>query len=147
MNALEDTFFQQLTYACSEIKQSFTRSIGMSQTRRQLLLLVAQKGEISHAALQRQLSLDGAMITRLVKQFEAQGMLSRRLDPRDNRYTLVSLTDSGRSIVADLSAAHGDFQAQLLDGISREEQEAMVHVLERLRTNLHHIQELKRSAQ
>lgn len=145
MDALEDAFFQQLTYACSELRQSFTRYIGISQTRRQLLLLLSQKGEISHAALQQQLSLDGAIITRLVKQFEAQGMVSRRLDPQDNRYTLVSLTDSGRSMVAGISAAHSGFQAQLLDGIASDDQEAAVRVLERLRANLRHIQQLKKS--
>ncbi len=145
MDALEDTLFQQLAYACSESRQSFDQYIGMSQTRRQLLTLVSQKGELSHAALQQQLSLDGATITRLVKQFEAEGVLSRRLDPQNNRYTLVSLTDSGHSIVAELRAAHSAFQTRLLDGITKEEQEVMVRTLERLRANIRDIQEIRKA--
>jgi DNA-binding MarR family transcriptional regulator len=145
MDALEDTFFQQLAYACSEVKQSFAQYIGMSQTRRQLLTLLSQKGEVSHAALQQQLSLDGATITRLVKQFETEGAVSRRLAPQDNRYTLVSLTASGHSIVAGLSAAHSAFQTRLLDGITREEQQVMVRALERLRTNIRDIQEIRKA--
>ena len=143
MDALEDTLFQHLAYACSESRQSFDQYIGMSQTRRQLLTLLSQKGEVSHAALQQQLSLDGATITRLVKQFEAEGVLSRRLDPQNNRYTLVSLTDSGHAIVAGLRAAHSAFQTRLLDGITKEEQEVMVRTLERLRTNIRDIQEIR----
>jgi DNA-binding MarR family transcriptional regulator len=142
MDALEDTLFQQLAYACSESRQSFDQYVGMSQARRQLLTLVSREGEISHAALQQQLSLDGATITRLVKQFEAEGVLIRRLDPQDNRYTLVSLTASGQQIVAGLSAAHSAFQTRLLTGISREEQEIIVHVLQRLRTNIRTGQEI-----
>lgn len=142
MDALEDTLFQQLAYACSESRQSFDQYIGMSQTRRQLLTLLSQKGEVSHAALQQQLLLDGATITRLVKQFEAEGVLSRRLDPQNNRYTLVSLTDSGQQIVAGLRAAHSTFQTRLLDGITREEQEVMVRALERLRANIRNVQEI-----
>jgi DNA-binding MarR family transcriptional regulator len=142
MEAFEDTLFQQLAYACSETRQSFDQHIGMSQARRQLLAAVMQEGEMSHAALQQQLALDGATITRLVKQFEAEGVLSRRLDPQNNRYTLVSLTASGQQIVAGLSAAHSQFQTQLLAGISREEQESMLRVLERLRTNIRAIQEI-----
>jgi len=141
MDALEDTLFQQLAYACSETRQSFEQHIGMSQARRQLLALVSWEGEISHAALQQQLALDGATITRLVKQFEAEGALNRRLDPQDNRYTLVSWTVSGQQIVAGLSAAHSLFQTRLLDGISKEEQEIVLRVLERLRANICAIQD------
>ena len=108
----------------------------MSQTRRQLLALLSQIGEVSHATLQQQLAVDGATVTRLVKQFESAGVLSRRLDPQDNRYTLVSLTASGQQIAAGLSAAHRQFQARLLVGITREEQEIMIRVLEQLRANI-----------
>lgn len=135
MDTLEDTLFQHLTYACSEIRNSFDQHSGMSQARRQLLTAVGRADEISHAALQQELALDGATVTRLVKQFEAQGLLSRRLAPQDNRYTLVSLTASGHSITASLGAAHRLFQTRLLAGITREEQEIMVHTLERLREN------------
>jgi len=140
MDELEDGLFQELAYACSESRQAFDQYVGMSQARRQLLTLVAQEGEISHATLQRQIGLDGATITRLVKQFEADGVLSRRLDPDDNRYTLVALTDSGQQIVTGLQAAHGQFQTQLLDGIPRDEQVMMVAVLERLRANIRAVQ-------
>jgi DNA-binding MarR family transcriptional regulator len=143
MDALEDTLFQQLAYACSEIRQSFDQHIGMSQARRQLLSLLAREGETSHAVLQQRLGFDGATITRLVKQFEAEGVLSRRLDPQNNRYTLVSLTASGQQIVAGLSMAHSLFQARLLAGINREEQEVMVRALERLRANIRDIEEIK----
>jgi len=141
MDALEDTFFQQLAYACSEARQSFDQHVGMSQPRRQLLTVVSRESEISHAALQQQLALDGATITRLVKQFEAEGVLSRRLDPQDNRYTLVSLTTSGQQVVARLSAAHSAFQIRLLSGITQQEQETIIHALERLRANIRSFQE------
>jgi DNA-binding MarR family transcriptional regulator len=141
MDALEDTLFQHLASACSESRQVFDQHVGMSQIRRQLLTLLSEIGEVSHAALQQQLAVDGATITRLVKQFESEGVLSRRLDPQDNRYTLVSLTVSGQQIVAGLSAAHSLFQTRLLDGIPKEEQEIVLRVLERLRANIRTIQD------
>jgi|SRR4051794_16203482 len=141
MATLADTLFQHIAYACSETRQSFDQHIGMSQPRHQLLTLVAQAGEISHAALQQQLALDGATITRLVKQFESEGVLSRRLDPQDNRYTLVALTASGLQIVAELHTAHSAFQTQLLAGITTAEQESMIRTLEQLRANIRTIQE------
>ncbi|QBD80515.1 MarR family transcriptional regulator [Ktedonosporobacter rubrisoli] len=136
MEAFEERFFHQLAFACSEAKQTFTQQLGMSQARWQLLILLDSHGEMSHAALQQQLSLDGATITRLVKQFEAEGSVSRRLDPQNNRYTLISLTPSGHEITADIRASHRTFAAQLLGGIPREEQEAVLRVLEQLRSNM-----------
>jgi DNA-binding MarR family transcriptional regulator len=94
------------------------------------------RGEISHAALQEYLRLDGATITRLVKEFEAEGVLHRRLDPQNNRYTLVSLTPTGQQVVAELQSAHRTFQRRLLDGISPGDQEAMMRALERLQANI-----------
>jgi DNA-binding MarR family transcriptional regulator len=141
MEASEETLLHQLAQACAEAKQAFAQHIGMSQARYQLLALLAQHGEISHAALQQQLGLDGATITRLVKQYEAEGLVSRRLDPQDNRYMLASLTPSGQQTVAGISAAHRVFQTRLLDGITREEQEVVTHVLNRLRTNIRNVQD------
>ena len=141
MDILEDTFFQQLASVCSESRQAFDQHVGMSQLRRQLLALLSQIGETSHAALQQQLAVDGATITRLVKQFEAAGVLCRRLDPQDNRYTLVSLTVSGQQIVAGLSAEHRLFQARLLAGIPKEDQEMVLRVLERLHANIRALQD------
>jgi DNA-binding MarR family transcriptional regulator len=96
---------------------------------------------MSHATLQQQLSLDGATITRLVKQFEAEGAVRRRLDPQNNRYTLVSLTPSGQAITAEIQASHCAFQTRLLSGTTREEQEVMLRVLERLRANIRLLQQ------
>jgi DNA-binding MarR family transcriptional regulator len=136
MEISEETLFQQLAHAYIEARQAFAQHIGMSQARLQLLMLLASRGELSHAALQQRLGLDGATITRQVKQFETEGIVNRRLDPEDNRYTLVSLTPSGQQIVAGLSAAHDVFQARLLEGISQEEQEVAGRVLAQLRTNV-----------
>jgi DNA-binding MarR family transcriptional regulator len=144
MDILEDTFFQLLAFVCSESRQAFDQHVGMSQLRRQLLTLLSEAGEISHAVLQQQLAVDGATVTRLVKQFESEGVLSRRLDPQDNRYTLVSLTATGQQIVAGLSAAHRLFQTRLLAGIPKEEQEMVLRVLQDLRANIRAIQDESR---
>jgi DNA-binding MarR family transcriptional regulator len=136
MEAFEDSLFQQLAFACSEAKQTFAQQLGMSQARWQLLMLLERHSEMSHATLQQQLSLDGATITRLVKQFEAEGTVRRRLDPQNNRYTLVSLTPAGHALTAEIHASHRAFQTRLLSGITREEQEVMLRVLERLRANI-----------
>jgi len=141
METFEDRLFQQLTFACSEARQAFVQQLGMSQARWHLLILLERQGELSHATLQQQVSLDGATITRLVKEFEAEGTVRRRLDPQNNRYTLVSLTPSGQAITAELHANHRAFEARLLNSITRYDQEVLVRVLEQLRANIHLLQQ------
>jgi DNA-binding MarR family transcriptional regulator len=136
-----DTFFQVLTLTCVETRRCFDRHVGMSQVRRQLLTVLADEGEVSHAALAKRLGVDGAAVTRLVKGLESQGVVSRRLDPQDNRFTLASLTEAGHDLVARLQSGHRQYQELLLAGIGEDEQEAVVAVLERVRRNIEQIQQ------
>ena len=130
-----DEFFLELAQACSETRRAFDRSVGMGQARRQLLV-VLDDGEVSHAALAGHLGIDGAAVTRHVKALELAGFVRRRLDPADNRYTLASLTDRGRERVAELRAAHGRFQRQLLAGVDADDRRATVRALARVRANI-----------
>ena len=136
MEAQETQLFQVLAATCSETTQAFAQFTGMPQNRRQLLTLIEEQGEISHAALQQRLGMDGAVVTRLVKQFEAQGLLTRRLDPQDNRFTLMTLTASGQAVVKSLAEAHRQFQTRLLAGVSDLDREHLVQALEQIRANV-----------
>ncbi|MEP7287756.1 MAG: MarR family winged helix-turn-helix transcriptional regulator [Chloroflexota bacterium] len=140
MATFDETLFIQLSLTCTETKSAFAQHIGLSQVRMQLLMLLSH-GETSHAVLQQRLVLDGATLTRQVKQFETEGVVSRRLDPQDNRYTLVALTPAGQQMATGLIEALQTFQTQLLDGISAEEQAVALRVLARVRTNIRHVQE------
>ena len=139
MDAFEEDLFYQVASVYAEARQAFLQSLGMSQARYHLLALLAEKGEIRHADLQQYLLLDGATITRLVKQFEAEGLVCRRLDPQDNRYTLASLTDGGRHVMAGIGEAHRVFVTRLLDGIPTEEQAVTVRVLKQVHANIRYV--------
>lgn len=136
MPSRQDTLFQQLAAACSESRRSFDRRTGMSQAQRQLLAVLHEQREVSHAELQRQLGIDGATVTRLVKRLESEGTVARRLAPADNRFTLASLTRVGEELVAELRAAHRTFEDRLLANVDERDQDTVVRVLEQLRANI-----------
>lgn len=140
MEVSEDFLFLQLAATCAESRLAFDREVGVSQARRHLLVMVSREGEQSLAALRRRLALDGATVTRLVKQLEIDGLLRRRLDPKDNRFTLASLTDRGERFVSDLDRAHRLFQARLLEGVSDEEQASTARLLAKVRFNIRRAQ-------
>lgn len=136
MTPLPDTLFLELGRASAQARRAFSRLSSTSERRRQLMLLLHLRGELSHAALQGELDVDGATVTRLVKQIESEGSITRRLDPDDNRYTLVSLTESGTTVAAELYESRRKFQRQMLAGVGRDEQQTVIRVLEQVRANL-----------
>jgi DNA-binding MarR family transcriptional regulator len=136
----EDRFFHQLAGAYAEVRQAFARHVGMSRPRLQVLMRLWRDGETSHSDLRRVLSLDGASVTRLIKEFEGEGMINRRIDPEDNRYTLARLTPEGERVAAELALAHQAYQVRLLDGVTGEEQEIVLRALERLHVNVERIE-------
>ncbi|MFT3689457.1 MarR family winged helix-turn-helix transcriptional regulator [Paenirhodobacter sp.] len=69
-----------------------------------LTVLWAAPEPLAVKTIGAQLRLDSGTLTPLVKRLEAGGYVSRARNPRDERETLVSLTDAGRALEA--RAAH-----------------------------------------
>ncbi|GAA3592568.1 hypothetical protein GCM10022419_089320 [Nonomuraea rosea] len=132
----EDTFFRELAGACALLRQAFARHVGLSPHRVQLLVRLRRDGETSHSDLRQALGIDGASVTRLVKEFESEGLVGRRLDPADNRYTLAALTPEGERAAIELERAHQVYQERLLGGVTPEYQEIALDVLRRVRANM-----------
>lgn len=131
----DDTFFHEFGAAALELRQAFARQAGLSWSRVQILLLLRRCGETRHSELRQRLGADGAIVTRLVKQFESEGLLTRRQDPADNRYTLAALTEAGQSAAGEIERSHRRFQQQLLAGVAERDRQAMLRVLRRFRAN------------
>ncbi|SDJ71788.1 MarR family winged helix-turn-helix transcriptional regulator [Microbulbifer yueqingensis] len=70
-------------------------------------------------ALGRRLMLDSGTLTPLLKRMEQRGLVERRRAPRDERVTLVSITEAGRAL---RPRAQAWVERQLEGaGVSREE--------------------------
>ena len=123
LESAEYRFFAELSGACTEARLAFAQRAGMSAPRLRVLMRLWRNGESGHSDLRRALSLDGATVTRLVKQFESDGLVTRRLDPADNRYTLTRLTPAGERAAGVLDQAHQAYLVQLLESVSAQERE------------------------
>lgn len=131
----EGPLLRELGQMAHEVSLSFAQYTGISPARCALLALLGARGELSQAALQQRLGVDSSVITRQVKALEAEGLLARRPDPTDNRFTLVVLTDAGRETTAHLDAASHTFQKVLLAGTSDADVEATRRFVRHIRDN------------
>ncbi|HEX2619619.1 MAG TPA: MarR family transcriptional regulator [Phototrophicaceae bacterium] len=114
----------------------FTKRVGMSFSRIDVMHELFHAGEISQMELQRRLDMEGALMTRFAKQMEAEGLVMRRVDPKDNRYTLIKLSPAGEALLDKMDELGSAYQTQLMEGIDDEELVILAKVLKRLYYNL-----------
>ncbi|OIU70448.1 MarR family winged helix-turn-helix transcriptional regulator [Rossellomorea aquimaris] len=136
----EETILRHFNDIYKQLSPKFERCTGISQSRLDLLHKLMEVDEISQRALQREVNIDNAAVTRHLKQLEAKGMVSRRKNPDDNRITFVSLTDEGRERIASLCKEKKQFIAQMLKDFSEDEQEILSDLLMRIQQNVKDIQ-------
>lgn len=135
-----DAFLFEQGAVMRAAKAVFQRRTGITEARLHVMGILFINGEISQAELQRQLNIDGAAVTRQVKQMEAEGLLTRRADPADNRFTLVTLTTEGADKLHEVAREFRAHVARCLNGISDEDMVCIQRVMKQIRTNIENMQ-------
>lgn len=99
-------------------------------TRREwaVLALVAQADAVKWSRIVEQSELDGPRLSRAVSSLVRKGLASKRHLP--SRGVWVSLTDSGRSIYAELLPVTISLNARLLEGLGDVEFKLLGRALE-----------------
>jgi DNA-binding MarR family transcriptional regulator len=131
-----DSLLQHMAHTYHEVATLFERKLGLSRARWMILAILSREAESSQAALAHCLQVDAAAITRQVQQLEKEGLVTRRPDPADNRFTLVSLTPAGRAYLEGLRSARDHFEAAVTQGLSADEIDTMRRYLTRIRQNV-----------
>lgn len=135
-NAESESFTIVLAHLYREMMRVYERHIGMSQSRLELLHELWHADEMSQTELGQHLGIEGAAITRFAKDMEATGLITRRVDPQDNRFTLVSLAPEGQRIVQKGKKLKEEFEAQLMQGLSEEERMLLIGAMKHVQVNL-----------
>ena len=121
-----------------DMARAFAQRVGMSFSRVEVLHQLLHGGELSQTELQQRLGMEGSLLTRFVKQMEADGFITRRVNPADNRVTLVNLAPAGLDALREMERLGDDFEARLLAGLSEEDRKNLVRMLKHIQTNLAH---------
>ncbi|QHC33035.1 MarR family winged helix-turn-helix transcriptional regulator [Streptomyces sp. HF10] len=90
--------------------------------RAYLVLVALASGEPpSQLALAKAVSLDRTVMTYLLDDLEAHGLVTRRPDPRDRRARQVLLTGAGRTRLAEVRHQLAAAEAELLTGLDERD--------------------------
>ncbi|WP_339075896.1 MarR family transcriptional regulator [Bacillus velezensis] len=132
----EGEILYQLQSLHKVIRTKFEACTGISQSRLELLAVLFYVDEISQSDLQKKVNIDGAAVTRHLKQLEAKEMVTRRRKPEDNRIILVRLTDQGRERIEASKKEKERFIKEMLAGVSEEERSMLKNVLSQMQNNI-----------
>ncbi|PFG14207.1 MarR family winged helix-turn-helix transcriptional regulator [Bacillus sp. es.036] len=136
----EGKILYQLNNIYKQMSPKFERCTGISQSRLEILHKLFEVEEISQTALQKEVNIDSAAVTRHLKQLEVKEMVTRRKNPDDNRFTFVRLTEEGREKIASFRIEKEEFIRKVLKDFSEKEQYELSDMLSRIQNNIEEIQ-------
>lgn len=115
---------------------AFERQCGINVARWRLLSVAQIIGTCSQSDLTARTTIGPAAVTRILKDFERDGLISRETSPEDGRQTLVTLTEKGRRLVAKVAQQREKVLAVTFDGFSVGDIEKVNELLARIGVNL-----------
>jgi DNA-binding MarR family transcriptional regulator/GNAT superfamily N-acetyltransferase len=145
MDARTPTLAEPAVAALRRFSRFYTRQLGLldegllasgfSLTEVRVLYELAHRDGLSAADLGRELALDAGYLSRILRRFQARGLLERSAQPGDARRSTLALTAKGRKTFSPLEAASNTQAAALiahLDAGAQAELRAAMASVERL---------------
>jgi MarR family transcriptional regulator for hemolysin len=113
------------------------KPLDMSIARWGALYWLGQAGDgVSQATLAEMAGVEPPTLVRVIDQLEAQGLVQRQTSPTDRRVNLLHLTPAARPVVAEIEAEAERLRLELLDGLSFEQYQTALTVMQTLRDRL-----------
>lgn len=79
---------------------------------------------------------DKAQLNRIIRQLKERSLLAEQKDSHDKRKTLLTLTESGQAVFAQLQTVNNEIQTRALHGLQPEIAQQMSFLLRDMITNL-----------
>ena len=96
------------------------------------LFTIDVRGEATAGELAKAADLSPASVSTMLDHLERDGIVQRRRSDEDRRVVVVTLTESGRALVADKRERWRERAAAALDGVTDEQLEAAADVMRRM---------------
>ena len=113
-----------------------TERSGIAYGYRKLLTCLSHGEEMPQLDLIELTNLTPATVSTSMARLEAAGVVSRRFDPKDRRKYYVKLTPLGKKRWDAIQKRSEELSGIMMEGISKEEQEQLTQVLDRMLSNL-----------
>ena len=119
----------------TELRRRLDREFGVTLPKFDVMAALARReAGMTMTDVSRLLMVSNGNVTGLIGRLVADGMVVRIANEKDRRATFVRLTGRGLRLFAAMAEAHERWVNEILASFSDEQSEAMVGLLDALRT-------------
>ena len=108
------------------------RNAGVSDTEYQICAFVHFHHDMSQDAVASALCLDKTTVAKALLSLEGKGYIQREQNPENRRKNILSITDQGRTTIADVVDVYDLWTDAVYSCLTLEEQEAFEEYLVRM---------------
>lgn len=112
------------------------RDIGITNSQWRVLANVFRRPGINQGTLADIMEVEPITTCRMVDRLELAGLVERRRDPGDRRAWQIFLTDAAMPLMEELKERSAEFLERTLAGISEQENQELMRLLNIIRQNL-----------
>ena len=109
---------------------------GINVPRWRILAVLSTREYCTIAELARLTSLSQPGVSQVVEQLEAESTVSRTVDPSDNRYQKIGLTEKGRDLFDRILPIAMEYQDRLTVGFNQDEKELAITLCRKMLDNI-----------
>lgn len=118
----------------TRISASYRKRFGLKVSEWRLIAILAEFSEMTPQALGSAARIDKISVSRAAAALTHRGLIAARTNPDDGRSHLLSLTEDGRALYAEIAPAALAMEAELLASFSDEERALLDGLLRRIET-------------
>jgi DNA-binding MarR family transcriptional regulator len=116
----------------SRIAESYRKRFGLKIAEWRLIAILAESDQMTPQALGEATRMDKISVSRAAAALVVRELVCVKDNPSDGRSHYLLLTDSGRSLHAEIAPAALAMEAELLTDFTREERAILDKLLRRL---------------
>lgn len=114
------------------IREMLSQS-GINEQKWRVLRVLDEGGPMEHSAIAEAACLTLSSLTRMLRTMEEEGLVHRVEDKADRRRTIVTISDTGRGVIAAHAASSRAIADRLEADFGRERLETLLDLLDDLR--------------
>jgi DNA-binding MarR family transcriptional regulator len=137
----EAHLLREVVRTSQAMMNGFSRAVGIPASRLALMreMFLASPDGVGTVKLARQLGIDAAAVTRLVKEMEAERLIVRRADSADGRRSYIRLSAKGIKTFEQLHNRGHELERAMSSVINAEDMAVAIKVLGSLRAFLENL--------
>jgi DNA-binding MarR family transcriptional regulator len=95
------------------------------------------RGTMTLGELSQRMMVSNGNVTGLVDRLVGEGLVARRVSPRDRRVQIVSLTAAGRRAFRSMAKANGDWISEIFADLDGDDIEMLMRLLAKTKLSAH----------